>query len=72
MSNVVSIWSWTPVEVYEEPDAKTVVEQLIRMKVINAGGDPDATEIIWSEDMIFPDDGPPARVMVCRGEARAL
>jgi len=32
----------------------------------------DATEIIWSEDMIFPDDGPPARVMVCRGEARAL
>lgn len=69
MSNLVSIWSWVPVEAYEESSVRSATEQLIRMKVVNAGGDPDNVQIKWTEDMIFPDDSPPTRVMTCRGEA---
>lgn len=69
---MIALWTWTPVEVYEESSVRSAAEQLMRMKLVNAGGDPDTVQIVWSEDAIFGDNGERTRVMLCRGEAEEL
>lgn len=69
---IVSLWTWIPPEVYEETSVRSATEQLMRAKLVNAGGDPDTVKIVWSEDVIFGDDGDRVPVMLCRGEARPV
>ena len=69
---MIGLWTWTPCEVYEETSVRSAAEQLMRMKLVNAGGDPDSVQIVWSEDVIFGDNGERIPVMRCHGEAKLL